>query len=327
LVLTIKGPPRCCRASGGQFAIPRTGAGLDELVARVKVLKPNVIVIEATGAALRPSSLLAVTAFLFALIFVAYSIISVHGFMSTRIAQLEAHKRLVEMEEKDLEWKRATSINREMPKSERMYLRQERVTAEAELKKSLRFVPDAAASSIASWFNTTSEQVQRYLVIFSSCVGQLIKVSCLFIGSCLWPHRQPTRVAHPSGGGGLLALADKDDIHNSTITADTAASSAAAYMKVRTAALAGGADHMAVSKPPQSSRQGMHLSDEASRELSEAADWFVRGKSPWPSIRALAREYSVHHSTAIYHVRRAKERRALRQALPRRNDSRVGAKP
>jgi len=37
------------RPSGEQFAVPRTSAGLDELVARVKVLKPNVIVIEATG--------------------------------------------------------------------------------------------------------------------------------------------------------------------------------------------------------------------------------------------------------------------------------------
>src|SRR5262245_18755203 len=37
------------RPSGEQFAVPRTGAGLDELVARVRVLKPNLIVIEATG--------------------------------------------------------------------------------------------------------------------------------------------------------------------------------------------------------------------------------------------------------------------------------------
>jgi hypothetical protein len=39
------------RPSGEQFAVPRTSAGLGGLVARVKVLKPNVIVIEATGAA------------------------------------------------------------------------------------------------------------------------------------------------------------------------------------------------------------------------------------------------------------------------------------
>jgi transposase len=37
------------RPSGEDFAVPRTGAGLDDLVARLKVLKPNLIVLEATG--------------------------------------------------------------------------------------------------------------------------------------------------------------------------------------------------------------------------------------------------------------------------------------
>jgi transposase len=35
--------------SGERFAVPRTGAGLDDLVARLKVVKPNLIVLEATG--------------------------------------------------------------------------------------------------------------------------------------------------------------------------------------------------------------------------------------------------------------------------------------
>jgi transposase len=37
------------RPSGENIAVPRTGAGLDDLVARLKVLKPNLIVLEATG--------------------------------------------------------------------------------------------------------------------------------------------------------------------------------------------------------------------------------------------------------------------------------------
>src|SRR5262252_3530359 len=37
------------RPSGECFVVPRTGAGLDDLVARLKVLKPNLIVLEATG--------------------------------------------------------------------------------------------------------------------------------------------------------------------------------------------------------------------------------------------------------------------------------------
>ena len=37
------------RPSAECFAVSRTGAGLEELVARLKVLKPNLIVLEATG--------------------------------------------------------------------------------------------------------------------------------------------------------------------------------------------------------------------------------------------------------------------------------------
>jgi transposase len=37
------------RPSGERFAVPRTGVGLDDLAARLKVLKPNLIVLEATG--------------------------------------------------------------------------------------------------------------------------------------------------------------------------------------------------------------------------------------------------------------------------------------
>src|SRR5262249_62216668 len=37
------------RPSGECFVVPRTGAGLDDLLARLKVLIPNLIVLEATG--------------------------------------------------------------------------------------------------------------------------------------------------------------------------------------------------------------------------------------------------------------------------------------
>src|SRR5262249_51154720 len=115
-------------------------------------------------------------ALLCTLALVAYSMLTVFGFMSTRIAHLEVHRNLVAMQVKDLDWKRATSINHDVPKSERLYLRQEARAAATDLKKSLQFVPDAAASSIASLFDTTVERVQRFLVMVGSCVGQIIKV-------------------------------------------------------------------------------------------------------------------------------------------------------
>ena len=37
------------RPSGERFVVARTGVGLDELVARLKMLKPHLIVLEATG--------------------------------------------------------------------------------------------------------------------------------------------------------------------------------------------------------------------------------------------------------------------------------------
>lgn len=138
-------------------------------------------------------------ALLCALLLVAYSILSVYGFMSTRIAHLEAHKSIVASRQSDLDWKRSTSVSRDVPKAERLYLRQEARTARVDLEKSLSFVPDAAAASIASVFSTTTERVQRSLVMIGSCAGQLIKVSCLFIGFSMWPHR--LRASQPFNGG------------------------------------------------------------------------------------------------------------------------------
>ena len=46
---------------------------------------------------------------------------------------------------------------------------------------------------------------------------------------------------------------------------------------------------------------------------ASAADWFVTGRSPWPSVRALARHLGCHHKTAGDYVKRAEQRKASRQ--------------
>lgn len=142
-----------------------------------------------------------IVAFICALALVAYSVITVYGFMSTRIAHLESHNQLVAMQTKQLDWTRSTSVNRDVPRAERLFLRQEAKSARDDLKKSLAIVPDAAAASIASVFNTSVERVQRALVMIGSCIGQLIKISCLFIGFSLWPHRLQSGGNRPGGGG------------------------------------------------------------------------------------------------------------------------------
>ena len=129
--------------------------------------------------------IMGVIALICALLLVGYSIVSVYGFMSTRITHLERHNRIVAYQQGAIDWTRKTIINRDLPKSERQMLHDELRKANKELKAALRFIPDAQAAGIAAWFNTTVERVQRTLVIITSGVGQLIKVACLFFGFSL----------------------------------------------------------------------------------------------------------------------------------------------
>jgi uncharacterized membrane protein len=57
------------------------------------------------------------------------------------------------------------------------------------LKAEAMVVPDAQAASIAEMFGTSTERVQRVLVIVSSGIAQAIKFACLFFGVFAWPHK------------------------------------------------------------------------------------------------------------------------------------------
>ena len=151
------------------------------------------------------AGIMGLIALLFALVLVTYSIVSVYGFMSTRISQLESHKSIVAYQQGEIDWKRKTIINRELPKADRQMMRAELRMASKEHKESLRFIPDAQAASIAAWFDTTVERVQRTLVIVTSGVGQLIKVACLFFGFSFLSYRPegaPSSDDRSGAGGG-----------------------------------------------------------------------------------------------------------------------------
>jgi hypothetical protein len=157
-------------------------------------------------------------ALLFALVLVTYSIVSVYGFMSTRISQLESHKNIVTYQQGEIDWKRKTIINRELPKADRQMMRAELRMASKEHKESLRFIPDAQAASIAAWFDTTVERVQRTLVIVTSGVGQLIKVACLFFGFSFLSYRSegaPSSDDRSGAGGGGGPPAQVDQVAGS----------------------------------------------------------------------------------------------------------------
>ena len=140
-----------------------------------------------------------------ALVLVTYSIVSVYGFMSTRIVQLEGHKNVVAWQKGELDWKRKTSVSREVAKSDRVLLRAESRLAAKELKRSLQFIPDAQAAGIAAWFDMSVDRVQRALVIITSCIGQLIKVTCVFFGVSFLSYRAQDAAPGQMGQASHLA--------------------------------------------------------------------------------------------------------------------------
>jgi hypothetical protein len=299
---------------------------------------------------------------------------SVYSWMSTRVARLEAHNRLVEAEQQALDWKRKTSISRNISKSERLYLRKETREAQEKLERSLAVIPDAPAQSIADAFNTTPPRVQRFLVIAASCVGQVIKLACLFIGFFIWPYRLDKLATRPpaGGSGGLKLVAstiavppvaspspsalvaaarsvfqvagapdsaavgplqpdrrhmvmvdndnagpalavgtDSGDRSVAVFTANPAASGTA--MTVATDGDVSGepATDDSPCRGPTADQVAAAAADTAkvSETWAAAADWFVTGGSPWPSVRALARHLGCHHKTAGDYVKRAERRK------------------
>jgi hypothetical protein len=124
-----------------------------------------------------------------AALFVAWSMISVYGFMSTRIAANKGHESSVKVTEKYLSWVQNQTVNSDIPRTERHLMGDEVRDTIKKLKAEVSVVPDAQAASIADMFGTTTERVQRTLVVVSSGIAQAIKFACLFFGFLIWPHK------------------------------------------------------------------------------------------------------------------------------------------
>jgi hypothetical protein len=123
----------------------------------------------------------------FAALLIAYSMLSVFGFMSTRIAATQSHDAIVEMQRGQWDWTLKSSIKREIPKQERRLLRAEAQDLAAKLEASLSIIPDAQATSIASVLDVPVAKVQRALVMISSGIAQTIKFICLLAAVMMWP--------------------------------------------------------------------------------------------------------------------------------------------
>ena len=122
-----------------------------------------------------------------ALVLMAYSMLSVYGFMSSRIAMTQSHHAIVEMQKGQLDWAFKSSINREVPKQERQLLRTEARELLKSVQASLSIIPDAQAASIAAATGIPVAKVQYILVMVSSGIAQAIKFLCLVGSVMIWP--------------------------------------------------------------------------------------------------------------------------------------------
>jgi hypothetical protein len=116
--------------------------------------------------------------------------LSVFGFMSTRIATTQSRDAIVEMQKGQWDWTLKSSIKREIPKQERRLLRAEAQDLAGKIEASLSIIPDAQATSISNALGVPVAKVQRALTMISSGIAQTIKFICLLAAVMMWPRRR-----------------------------------------------------------------------------------------------------------------------------------------
>lgn len=155
-----------------------------------------------------------------AIILILWSMLSVYGFMSSRIAMVISHDKLVAFDEGRLKWTQGSSINSDVSKSDRRLLRVESKELSQKIRAQLAFIPDAQATSIAAALGIQVEKVQRGLVMVSSGIAQTIKFLCLLAGGMIWPRQKLSNLSHRGGkddtGGGKVASETKKEPTNIT---------------------------------------------------------------------------------------------------------------
>lgn len=173
-------------------------------------------------------------AFLCALGFTSVSILTVYGFMSTRIAAVQGHTAVLETQKGVAEWLKTQTVNPEVAnayaaaasecasgRGPRCLGAEARAQAlagqQANMGKELRqqfkqieatasIVPDSHASAIASITGMSLGAAQKLLMIVMSAFGQSVKFACLFFGikglsQTIWRRRR-TVSASPKGSSG-----------------------------------------------------------------------------------------------------------------------------
>src|SRR5262245_12651779 len=109
-----------------------------------------------------------VAAWACAVVFICYSMLSVYGFMSERIAVVGAQNARIEQQLGSIKWLQGQSVNKENSKVDRRLAWQELRTANRNLQASLGIIPDKQAAAIASLLGWSVPEVQRLLVMVAS---------------------------------------------------------------------------------------------------------------------------------------------------------------
>ena len=194
-------------------------------------------------------------AFLCALAFTSVSILTVYGFMSTRMAAVAGHTAVLETQKDHAKWLAGQTVKADVANayaaaarecatgrgplcaaaearakalagqqsSMRIELRQQFKTIEA----TASIVPDSHALAIAGATGLSLATVQKLLMLIMSAFGQSVKFACLFFGIKGWvAHRMSTvsrTVPSTSEGGGGTSVKGSQPLEPSKRNDETVA--------------------------------------------------------------------------------------------------------
>jgi hypothetical protein len=268
------------------------------------------------------SKMLAALALLAAVLCHGYGIVNVIGFTTTnrlsvaesRAAANSADWKRYEAQRQaiqdDIDWARKTVVHEDNPREKRLL--HERIDKKLKELEAVQPPKPTAATVLAdpqaTWFSritgTSAENWQLALAVPVAILVVVVEVLSLVFAFHLLVGAVDTlrglrgddedRSRGSSGGGGVPKVRNTGDV-----------SKDASNVSRTGAMLVGDFGRMASKR-----QRGQRLPMELATELAKAADWFVKGGSHWPSIRALARHFDVHPKTAGHYVLRAKQRQA-----------------
>lgn len=133
-------------------------------------------------------------------LFLAMGYLSAFGFFSSRIAVHLAQKAAIKVDQDYLAWAKGQTVNREIPRSERLSMRAEVKAANKELRATASVVSDKYAAAIATFFGWTLEATQTRLTAAIAATAYVVKFSGLWFGPIFLLRRRRQGVERSARG-------------------------------------------------------------------------------------------------------------------------------